>query len=446
MYLREFIPKFMELPGTALPLLLMDVFGYDPDRPSKNCPDGLCQPAGVIWTIKVSLSVGPGLFGFLYMLVFLKFPLKDVCQHERINENCALHSSGSAAVCPLYGHVVDPPVEIVDAPDREVLGGRDRELLAGFQAGMKKFLDISPCGASGAGVEAEVARGGGAGTTGKAGAFDLKAKGLRKFLDNSLPPDVFERIARTAVTRTRGDEERNSDDLSTQLISSDEGVGASCATFRELQKKNLPQARAPSAIHKLGEKIYESRLFYFWPAELRAAVGLGVRNAKNENFEDAQREIHEKIMEIHLPGSKGPVALARPEEGAYSQKDSLQLANLRRGPVKELIVATVFAIVGLAVILSGLRQMLDGEQSFSVLGLVVLGVAIVLFYFGYRRLQCVRSLQKEIATHGVADRADMYLQCLLVLHFYEGFVGGDRREQGLWALTREYFSPMAMKE
>lgn len=86
-YLREFIPKFMELPGVALPLLLMDAFGYDPDLPSTNCPNDMCQPAGVVWTIKLSISLGPALFQALYMYVFLRFPLKDIYQHERVNEN-----------------------------------------------------------------------------------------------------------------------------------------------------------------------------------------------------------------------------------------------------------------------------------------------------------------------------------------------------------------------
>lgn len=60
--LREFIPKFVELPGQALPFIVLAHFGYDPDRPSTNCPDNLCQPFGVIYTIRLCISFLPGFF------------------------------------------------------------------------------------------------------------------------------------------------------------------------------------------------------------------------------------------------------------------------------------------------------------------------------------------------------------------------------------------------
>lgn len=123
--------------------------------------------------------------------------------------------------------MVDPPPEIADAPDRGVLDGTG-----------------SKARASGNKVPA------------------LHATGLKKFLDNSLPDDVWQRLCKTAVTSDKNLE------FGTRL--SWDRYAAAQKYLEDLNK--TPQARAASKVAKLGEKIYESRLFYFWPGELREAV------------------------------------------------------------------------------------------------------------------------------------------------------------------------------
>lgn len=156
----------------------------------------------------------------------------------------------------------------------------------------------------------------------------------------------------------------------------------------------------------------------------------------------AQQQMHDAIL------AAVESAEQREPSGAESEsidKKNLRLERLKKGPMREMMLALFMGAVGAAVIAAGLQAMLAGEQSFAVLGLVLLGIAIVVFFFGWRRLQCVKSIISELEAHPL-DRPDMYLQCLLCLNFYEAFVGGDRASQRSYQLVRNYFKPTVMKE
>ncbi len=122
-YVKEFIPKFMEIPCTAIPFMVMQWFGYDPSRESTNCGDGdifmsgYCQPKGVIWTLHLSVTVIPALFSFIMLLLVIHSKQREESQHEYISAGILEHAQGNAVVDPLFGHFVPPAPMVMDAPD-----------------------------------------------------------------------------------------------------------------------------------------------------------------------------------------------------------------------------------------------------------------------------------------------------------------------------------------
>lgn len=111
----ELIPKLIEVPADALPMILMGYFQYDPalDR----------QSDGVRWTLRMSLSVVPGLAGLFGALVLLRFPLRTKEQHAAIIRGIAAHKAGLPATDPLTG--LELPVQLRKDDGTVVFGGEE---------------------------------------------------------------------------------------------------------------------------------------------------------------------------------------------------------------------------------------------------------------------------------------------------------------------------------
>jgi hypothetical protein len=105
-----FLPKFLEVPAEALPFLLMAYLGYK--RPED---DGVLpvQPAGVVWLVRLCVSVVPAAFIIAGALVLRYFPAhaRSGKSHEElivaIHEK---HSKGLPAEDPWFpGSIMGPP-------------------------------------------------------------------------------------------------------------------------------------------------------------------------------------------------------------------------------------------------------------------------------------------------------------------------------------------------
>lgn len=119
-YLRDFIPKFAEIPSMALPFIIMAILGYksDPDIPCDGSPPK--QNDSVILFLKLCFSVIPGGISLICSIYLLRFPIRDAAQHDRVMETSILHSANHAVKDPLYNHELEPPPMFIDAPDASI--------------------------------------------------------------------------------------------------------------------------------------------------------------------------------------------------------------------------------------------------------------------------------------------------------------------------------------
>ncbi len=98
------ITKFTVIPSAAVPLALLATLGYEPN---------VEQSETVTFAIRVIYGVFPATFGFLSLLVFLRFPIREIT-HQEILEGIQNHRRGESAVDPLTGRVLQPPSKDAD--------------------------------------------------------------------------------------------------------------------------------------------------------------------------------------------------------------------------------------------------------------------------------------------------------------------------------------------
>lgn len=94
-----FVPKFIAIPGTAIPFAVMGAAGYVPNQP---------QSPEVIFTIKALYALVPPVFNAAGLLVMWFYPLSERV-HGEIRRGVQLHERGEAAIDPLDGKEVPPP-------------------------------------------------------------------------------------------------------------------------------------------------------------------------------------------------------------------------------------------------------------------------------------------------------------------------------------------------
>ncbi|MDJ0790199.1 MAG: MFS transporter [Myxococcota bacterium] len=95
----SFLPKFVAIPGAAIPFSILASLGYQPN---------VEQSPEVIFALRSLLGLLPAAFAALAFVVAWRFPITEAI-HRRIQEGIALHARGEAAVDPLTGEIIQPP-------------------------------------------------------------------------------------------------------------------------------------------------------------------------------------------------------------------------------------------------------------------------------------------------------------------------------------------------
>eukprot|EP00927_Polykrikos_kofoidii_P007718 TRINITY_DN13164_c0_g1_i1.p1 TRINITY_DN13164_c0_g1~~TRINITY_DN13164_c0_g1_i1.p1 ORF type:complete len:686 (-),score=72.41 TRINITY_DN13164_c0_g1_i1:166-2223(-) len=134
--LLDYIPTVMEIPSEAVPFLLMCHFGYTATHSEgavdcsldstihSNVTHSIVerQSAGVVWTLRLSFSVVPALFGLLSTFVLLGFPIRTQGQHDEILAGIWRHKQGLPSEDPLTGRIIHPILH--DDSGAKVIAGR----------------------------------------------------------------------------------------------------------------------------------------------------------------------------------------------------------------------------------------------------------------------------------------------------------------------------------
>jgi GPH family glycoside/pentoside/hexuronide:cation symporter len=98
------VPKFVAIPGAALPIAALAAMGYLPN---------VEQPPQVLLGIRVLYCLVPMSFGVITLFLVWRYPISEAV-HAKIQEGIAAHERGEDAVDPLTGKVVSPPTGRVD--------------------------------------------------------------------------------------------------------------------------------------------------------------------------------------------------------------------------------------------------------------------------------------------------------------------------------------------
>jgi len=98
------ITKFTVIPSAAVPLAILATLGYQPN---------VEQSETVTYAIRVIYGIFPATFGCLSLLVFLRFPIREIT-HQKILEGIQKHRRGESAEDPLTGRVLQPPTRDAD--------------------------------------------------------------------------------------------------------------------------------------------------------------------------------------------------------------------------------------------------------------------------------------------------------------------------------------------
>ncbi|HXZ86756.1 MAG TPA: MFS transporter, partial [Myxococcota bacterium] len=93
------VPKFVAIPGAALPIALLAMMGYVPNQE---------QTPQVLLGIRVIYALVPAAFAAMAFFLARLYPI-DEKVHAAIREGVAAHARGESALDPLLGCVVPPP-------------------------------------------------------------------------------------------------------------------------------------------------------------------------------------------------------------------------------------------------------------------------------------------------------------------------------------------------
>ncbi len=455
-YMKEFVPKFMELPSQAVPFMLMAYFGYDPSRSSTDCPDGYCQPPAVIWTIKLSATIVPAVCIFGLLIILLHFKIRESAQHEKVIEGTVLHSQNQAAVDPLFGHTVDPAPATHDAPSEKGLRAFKDKLMIEKESKDREtgFSDLTITkDHSGRSLdEMDEVSGGGAVCL---NVFDKMGTGK-----GTKEDQLIERILKKVQSKDHNEAgvpvaaKCGASVSRTSLLSDlddgsngepDRRSGANQATSNK--DVDHPAAKRPTNLAKelISSKLplYESRLFYFWPSELRQAL-VPLPGAQACNLDSASAD-----MEARKRAMKSVVAY------------DFEFRGLMPRILGSLFISGVLCALGIVVILFEWEKLNmppeKGGPGGAILGLMLSGVCVVIAVFQYTRLRCALSLIKEFDGRDSrsADETqeklreknfqDFTKQVRIMLNFYDGFEKGDRESNSTWYELTHFFTPIPVK-
>jgi GPH family glycoside/pentoside/hexuronide:cation symporter len=98
------ITKFTVIPSAAVPLAILATLGYQPN---------VEQTETVTFAIRLIYGVFPATFGLLSLVVFTRFPIREIT-HQKILEGIGQHRRGESAEDPLTGRVLQPPASDED--------------------------------------------------------------------------------------------------------------------------------------------------------------------------------------------------------------------------------------------------------------------------------------------------------------------------------------------
>lgn len=93
------VPKFVAIPGAALPIAALAAMGYLPNR---------VQPPQVQLGIRVIYALVPAAFGVISFFIARRYPLNGAV-HRQIQEGIEAHARGEASRDPLSGQELPPP-------------------------------------------------------------------------------------------------------------------------------------------------------------------------------------------------------------------------------------------------------------------------------------------------------------------------------------------------
>ena len=93
------VPKFVAIPGAALPIALLAMIGYVPNQP---------QTPAVLLGIRVLYALVPATFGAIAFFMARRYPI-DEKTHAAIRAGVEAHARGESATDPLTGRVIPPP-------------------------------------------------------------------------------------------------------------------------------------------------------------------------------------------------------------------------------------------------------------------------------------------------------------------------------------------------
>jgi len=125
----EFLPKFVEIPSEAAPLLLMAWCGYE-----RN----VAQNSAVVWILRLFFSLIPAAVIALGTCMLYYFPMKTEEQHAALLEGIQLHRQGQPAKDPYYGG----QIEVAALPTDNAA---HIELLSHFYGSELKLIVNSGC-------------------------------------------------------------------------------------------------------------------------------------------------------------------------------------------------------------------------------------------------------------------------------------------------------------
>jgi GPH family glycoside/pentoside/hexuronide:cation symporter len=98
------VPKFVAIPGAALPIAALAQLGYVPNAE---------QPPQVLMGIRTLYALVPALFGAITVAIVWRYPISEAA-HIGIREGIARHARGESATDPLTGQLLPPPLGGVD--------------------------------------------------------------------------------------------------------------------------------------------------------------------------------------------------------------------------------------------------------------------------------------------------------------------------------------------
>ncbi|CAD7969259.1 unnamed protein product [Amoebophrya sp. A120] len=490
MMCKSFIPKFLELPAQFVPFVLMQNFGYDPnlnktpDGLVQDCPNGECQPKGVLIVMRASASYVPFLFYIIAVYYLLWFPLREQDQSEYIKDASVEHSKGLAAVDPLYGHVCEAPASMIEQPQ-----GTDLEDLA-FEIYEK---------------EQELMR------------EDPEA--YAQLQNHSLSKDVKKLIDSAKDTGSQSMSNKKARDSRRASVTASQSNAARASMFENGDEDDEKQYKVDlSYVRAL--PIYETRLLYFYPDEIRNVCVLRTKNAVKmarqrrrsleigaDEWQMSQAEAYGYEPSRTLPHD---VEIVRFEE---SDVGAIDFQGLFFHPRKGLLTGVCLFVFGALFVFidfapvheifaSGMIRLVEKPRDFygvtltpappvvtnataatnstmaagaaeekqnddstqqvglAPFGLALMGVAVMILWYSAHRYEAAMSLWYEYVVHydvaknkskrmkekmdeqkKVALR-DFKRQIFMVLNYYDNFTQGDRSQGTLFEQLSNFFTKL----